>query len=290
MIFKRLTVFIMALGITVGPSYVLADVVDVPGGHLYYETCGAGPKAILLVHDGLIDSSGFDELWPILCKDFRVVRYDRRGYGKSPVTKAAYSQTEDLASVVGAAKIDHFNLVGFSAGGGVALDYALDHPQAVDHLVLVGAQIDGFVVSDQFAKRGQDAFSPILKRDINEGDIDAVAANWTKDPYLIMPGDDAAKAKASAIWKANPQNIRHLLNDPVKPAPSALPRMRELNIPTLILTGDHDIADVQAMAGAAQVLIPGSKRIVVNGSGHLLQLEQPHEAAKLISKFVRTSR
>jgi pimeloyl-ACP methyl ester carboxylesterase len=277
----------MGLGIAVGPSHVLADIVDVSGGHLYYETCGSGPRTIVLVHDGLIDSSGFDDLWPLLCKDFHVVRYDRRGYGKSPVSKIPYSQTEDLAAVIGAAKLDHFSLVGFSAGGGVALDYALDHPQVVDHLVLVGAQIDGFVVSDHFAKRGQDAFRPILKRHIDEGDIDGVAANWTKDPYLIMPGDDAAKAKALAIWKANPQNIRHLLDDPVKPAPSALLRMPGLSIPTLILTGDHDIADVQAMAGAAQVLIPGSKRIVVSGSGHLLQMEQPREAANLISDFLR---
>jgi pimeloyl-ACP methyl ester carboxylesterase len=268
---------------------VLADVLDVSGGHLYYETCGSGPKTIVLVHDGLIDSSGFDELWPLLCKDFRVVRYDRRGYGKSPAAKAPYSQTEDLAAVIGAARLDRFSLVGFSAGGGVALDYALEHPRAVDNLVLAGAQIDGFVVSDYFTERGQEAFRPILKRDINEGDIDGVAANWAKDPYLIMPGDNAAKAKALAIWKANPQDIRHLRNDPVEPAPSALPRMPGLSVPTLILTGDHDIADVQAMAGAAQVLIPGSKRIVVSDSGHLLQIEQPRETATLISDFVRAS-
>ncbi len=269
----------------VGPSQVLADVVDVPGGHLYYESCGSGPNTIVLVHDGLVDSSGFDELWPLLCQDFHVVRYDRRGYGKSPVAKAPYSQTDDLGAVIGAAKLDRFSLVGFSAGGGVALNYALDHPQAVDHLVLVGAQIDGFVGSAHFINRSQEAFRPILK-----GDIDGVAANWAKDPYLIMPGDDAAKAKALAIWKANPQNIRHLLDDPARPGPSALPRMPGLTVPTLILSGDHDIADVQAMAGAAEVLIPGSKRIVVSDSGHLLQLEQPRKTADLITEFVRTGR
>jgi len=274
----------LMLVVTVASSQVFADVVDVPGGQLYYESCGSGPQAIVLVHDGLIDSSGFNDLWPLLCKDFRVVRYDRRGYGKSPPAKAPYSQTEDLAAVIGAAKLDHFNLVGFSAGGGIALDYALDHRQIVQHLVLVGAQIDGFVVSDHFIKRGQDAFRPIIK-----GDIDGVAANWAKDPYLIMPGDDAARAKALAIWKATPHDISHLINDPAVAGPSALPRMPRLTVPTLILAGDHDIADVQAMAGAAQVLIPGSKRVIVSDSGHLVQLEQPRRIADLISDFVRSA-
>ena len=67
-------------------------------------------------------------MWPILCKDFRVVRYDRRGYGKSPAAKAPYSPQEDLAAVMAAAKMDHASLVGFSFGGGLAVSYAVLHP------------------------------------------------------------------------------------------------------------------------------------------------------------------
>jgi pimeloyl-ACP methyl ester carboxylesterase len=57
-----------------------------------------------------------------------------------------------------------------------------------------------------------------------------------------------------------------------------------------ILTGDHDIADNQAQSGAAQVLVPGSKRIVVEDAGHLMQLEHPREVADLIADFVRKGR
>jgi 3-oxoadipate enol-lactonase len=120
-----------------------AEMVDVDGGQIYYETCGKGAQAIVLIHDGVINSASFDDMWPILCKDFRVVRYDRRGYGKSPGAKAPYSPQEDLAAVMAAAKIDHASLVGFSFGGGLAVSYAILHPEQVDRLIISGAAING---------------------------------------------------------------------------------------------------------------------------------------------------
>src|SRR3954470_10761420 len=102
-----------------------AETVEVDGGQLYYETCGSqgvrGPQALVLIHDGVVNSASFDDMWPILCRDFRVVRYDRRGYGRAPAAQAPYSAQEDLAAVMAAAEMDHASLVGFSFGGGLAV-------------------------------------------------------------------------------------------------------------------------------------------------------------------------
>ena len=277
--------FILSLGKAVGPHRVEGDAVDVDGGQLSYESCGSGSQAIVLLHDGLIDASCFDEMWEILRRDFRVVRYDRRGYGKSPAAKGPYSQTDDLAAVIAAAKLERFTLVGFSAGGGIALDYALDHPQSVDRLVLVGSGANGQTPSSAANRRESRNFLPILI-----GNVQGVAANWVKDPWYIRRGDDAAKAKALAIWKANPQNIRHLPTDPVRPSPPALPRLPGLQVPTLFLVGDHDFPGVRANAEAARALIPNAKLVVVANSGHALQLERPRQTADLISDFVRSGR
>jgi pimeloyl-ACP methyl ester carboxylesterase len=275
--------FILSLGKAVGPDRVEGDAADVNGGQLFYEMGGSGPQAIVLLHDGLIDASGFDEMWPILCEDFRVVRYDRRGYGKSPAANGPYSQTDDLAAVVAAAKLERFILVGFSAGGGIALDYALDHPQSVERLVLIGSGANGQTPSAAANRRETRNFLPILI-----GSVQGVAANWVKDPWYIRRGDDAAKAKALAILKANPQNIRHLPVDPALPGPSALPRLPGLIVPTLFIVGDHDFPGVQANAEAARALIPNAKRVVVADAGHALQLERPRQTADLISDFVRS--
>jgi pimeloyl-ACP methyl ester carboxylesterase len=66
--------------------------------------------------------------------------------------------------------------------------------------------------------------------------------------------------------------------------------MPNLKVPTLVMTGEWDIPDVQAMAGAANVLIPGSRRLVVKDAGHLMQLEHPRELAGLIADFVKKGR
>jgi 3-oxoadipate enol-lactonase len=275
----------LALSLALAGGAARAEMTDVDGGQIYYETCGKGPQAIVLIHDGVIDSASFDDVWPILCKDFRVARYDRRGYGRSPAAKGAYSAQDDLAAVIVAAKLDRASLVGFSFGGGLALSYAIQHPEQVDRLIMSGASINGFAVSKHFTDRNMHIALPMIV-----GNLDGVIANAAKDPYLLAPGHDAARDRAIALSKANPQNFRHQMRDPLKPWPSDLPRMPELKLPTLILVGDHDIPDVHAMAGAAQVLIPGSKRVVVRDSGHLMQLEHPNEVADLIADFVRKDR
>jgi 3-oxoadipate enol-lactonase len=279
----RMMALVLSLALSAGAAR--AAMVDVDGGQIYYETCGSGPQAIVLVHDGVVNSASFDDMWPILCKDFRVVRYDRRGYGKSPAATAPYSPQEDLAAVMAAAKMGHASLAGFSFGGGLAVSYAILHPEQVDRLVISGASINGFQPTKAFGKAVTRIMLPMIV-----GNFDAVVDNAAKSGWIIAPGHDAAKAKALAILKASPQDLRHQMKDPIKPWPADTVRMPGLKVPTLILIGDHDIADNQATAGAAQALIPGSRREVIDDAGHLMQLEHPKEIAELIADFVKKGR
>ena len=275
----------LACGLALMAGAARAEMVDVDGGQIYYETCGKGPQAIVLIHDGVVNSSSFDDMWPMLCRDFRVVRYDRRGYGRSPAAKAPYSPQEDLAAVMAAAKMDHASLVGFSFGGGLAVSYAIWHPEQIDRLVISGAALNGFEQTKHFRDHVNHIMLPMLV-----GNFDAVVANAAKSGWVMAPGHDAAKAEVVAILKASPQDLSHQMRDPIKAWPSDLPRMGKIKAPTLIMTGDHDIADNQAEGGAAQVLIPGSRRIVIEDAGHLMQIEHPKEIAELIADFVRKGR
>jgi 3-oxoadipate enol-lactonase len=73
---------------------------EVEAGKLYYEECGSAAQTVVLIHDGIAHSAVWDDVWPAFCKRFHTIRYDRRGYGRSPASTTWYTETEDLAALL----------------------------------------------------------------------------------------------------------------------------------------------------------------------------------------------
>ena len=252
---------------------------EVDGARLYYEECGSAPQVVVLVHDGVLHSAVWDDVWPDFCKHFHTIRYDRRGYGRSPVATQGYYATDDLAAVLRQLKLKRVAIVGSSHGGEISINFTLDHPEIVEQLVLVGAVVGGMPYTKHFLERGDALGKPLEK-----GDIKGAIAAAAKDKYLIAPGNDAAKKRMTEILSANPQDLTHPeLELPVKPA---LPRLGEIHIPTLLLVGDADIPDVHAHAGAIEAGIPTARRVVINDVGHLMYLEKPAEFSRIVIEFL----
>jgi len=253
--------------------------VEVDGAKLYYEECGSGPQAVVLVHDGVLHSAAWDDVWPEFCKHFHTIRYDRRGYGRSPVATQGYYATDDLAAILRHLKLKRVAIVGSSHGGQISINFALDHPEMVEQLVLVGAVVGGMPYTKQFLERGAALGKPLEKEDI-KGAISAAA----NDKYLTAPGSDVARKRMADILSANPQDLTHPeMELPEKPA---LPRLGEIHVPTLLLVGDADIPDVHAHAGAIEAGIPRARRIVISDVGHLMYLEKPAEFSRIVIEFL----
>ena len=253
--------------------------VAVNGGRLYAEECGTGADAVVLVHDGIVHSAVWDEVWPSFCKRFHTVRYDRRGYGRSPVTTAWYSETDDVAAILHHAGVTRATLVGSSHGGEISIDFVLAHPDLVTRLIVVGAVVGGLPYTEHFIARGA-ANSALF----GKGDISGALRAWSNDRYLIAPGNDEARRKLLALLLENPQNMSHA-DQPIRPKP-ALGRLPEIRVPTLVIVGDADIADVHAHAGAIEAGIPRARRIVIPGVGHLMYLERPELFTRAVMRFL----
>jgi pimeloyl-ACP methyl ester carboxylesterase len=251
----------------------------VDGAKLYYEECGSGPEAVVLVHDGVLHSAAWDEVWPEFCKHFHTIRYDRRGYGRSPAATEGYFATDDLAALLHHLKVSHTAIVGSSHGGEISINFILDHPEMVQQLVLVGAVVGGMPYSKHFLDRGS-----VLGKPLEKGDIQGAVAAASQDKYLVAPGNDAAKKRMADLLSANPQDLTHPdFELPVKPA---LARLHEIRIPTLLLVGDADIPDVHAHSGALEAGIPRARRVVISGVGHLMYLEKPDEFSRIVIGFL----
>src|SRR5262245_41521192 len=121
----------------------VAEYVDVNGSKLFYEMAGEG-EVLVLVHAGFVDSRMWNAQWSEFAQHFRVVRYDMFGYGKSSPVVTPTAQRDDLYQLLKHLNIEQAHLVGCSQGGGVVLDFALDHPNMVKSLVLVSTVPGGF--------------------------------------------------------------------------------------------------------------------------------------------------
>jgi 3-oxoadipate enol-lactonase len=252
------------------------EFVDVDGGRIHFEECGSGTKAVILLHDGVVNSAVWDDVWPFFCKQFHTIRYDRRGYGHSPATTKPYYEADDLAALLSNRKITHAALVASSHGGGVALDFALRYTDFVSDLVLVGPAASGFPNSEHFIMREQANSQSDKPQDLMDASI--------RDPFLIVPGHDAARKRLRELLTASPQDLTHA--DMPLPEKPNFPYVRELRMPTLILIGSGDIADNQAIAGALVMAIPGATLVVVPDAGHLMYLEKPEVFSGLVSAFL----
>lgn len=253
---------------------------DVGGSTIYYETRGSGP-AIVLLHDGLLHAVTWDEVWEPLAVRHQVIRYDRRGYGRSELPTKSYSPTEDLRKLLAHLKVQHAVIGGCSSGGALAIDFAIAHPQMVDGLFLIGPVLHGMAYTAYFLERGNRNNEPIQRDDMR-----AVAKNWSEDRFLIAGPNEGARRKIYEELVANSEKLK--FNDRFEQtlSPSASKRLSEVKAPTLILVGEADIADVHAHCGAINAGIRESTREVIKDAGHLIQLEKPGEVAKRIEDFV----
>jgi 3-oxoadipate enol-lactonase len=252
---------------------------DVGGSKIYYETRSSGP-AIVLLHDGLLSGVTWDEVWEPLAARHRVIRYDRRGYGRSELPTSSYSSTEDLRKLLAHLKVQDAVIVGSSAGGALAIDFAIAHPEMVDGLFLVGPVLHGMEYSVAFRERAARNNEP-MQRD----DIKAVAKNWSEDRFLIAGASERARRKIYEQLVANSEKLKFGNHFEQNPSPPANKRLAEVKAPTLILSGEADIADVHAHCGAINAGICDSTREVMKDAGHLIQLERPEEVVKKVEGF-----
>lgn len=250
---------------------------DIDGNTIYFEAAGKGP-ALLFLHDGLLHHRGWDEQFAYFADWFTVIRYDRPGYGNSAPPASPYSHVRMLHGLYAFLAIEQALLMGGSAGGRIAIDFTLAHPDLVRGLVLVGAVVSGYAFTDHMWNRGWKQPWP----ETPEAWLDF----WINDPWLIAEANAAARQRARDLLTASPQNLKQF-DVPRHDDGSALRRLSEIGVPTLIIIGESDIADNHAHAGVLETGIQAAERVIVTNAGHLPYLEQPQAFNQLVQDFVQ---
>ena len=264
--------------VTIDSGYI-----NINGVKLFYEIAGKGDWIVLL-HDGIVHREVWDNQFPLFAKKYRVVRFDRRGYGKSTFPTTQFSHIEDLNQLFIKLKIDNAIIFGISGGGELAIDFTLKYPEKVSALVLAGAVVSGYGITSHAFTRGARINSIVELI----GDPDNFVEYFTwEDPYEIYSENRKAKETFYKLLKSNPIDVNFEREYFVEPADRpAVNFLSEIKVPALVLVGEYDMPDIHANAGVIEVGIPNAKREVINKSAHLIPLEQPEVFNATVLKFL----
>jgi 3-oxoadipate enol-lactonase len=255
---------------------------------IYFETAGAGPD-LVFVHAGVSDSRMWEPQFDAFAKRFRVVRYDHRGFGKSKMPDEPYALWDDLLSVVRHVGIAKATFVGCSMGGATVVDFALEHPEMVNALVLVGSGVSGLndpkELSPEAIRHWTEFLTLVRDRDV-EGAREMDAKYWidgpSRDPTQIDP---AYRNRARQLHREN-FTIERFAHQEAALQPPAIGRLRELAAPTLIVIGDHDSEDLVKLADRLAAEIPNATLTTIKNAAHLPSLEHPDQFNEILSNFL----
>jgi len=252
------------------------------GVRLAYATMGKGPPLVKaanwLTH---LDYDRETLIWRHwlagLARNHRLVRYDERGCGLSDWDVRDFSLeawVRDLETVVDAAGLDRFPLLGISQGGPVAIAYAVRHPERVSHLVLLGSFAQG---RRKRARTTEDA-------ELIEVYIDMTRLGWGRpDPqYRIMFMSRFLPEGTQEEWRAfdelqrrstSPENAWRFLNEFADIDVSDL--APQVTAPTLVACARREPGDMFEQSRQLAALIPGSRILPLDSCNHLLPERDP---------------
>jgi non-heme chloroperoxidase len=261
---------------------------------LHYEDHGSG-KPIILIHGYPLSGASWEkQLPPLLDAGYRVITYDRRGFGKSSQPTEGYNYdtfAADLQQLITQLKLQNVTLVGFSMGGGeIARYFGKYGSKGVSKAVLIGA-VPPFLLKTANNPEGVDA-------SVFEGIKKAVATDryafftdffknfYNTDLYLGKRVSDdvvhaswnlAAGSSATASLACVPTWLEDFRED-----------LKRVDVPTLVIHGDDDrIVPLSAAGQRTAKLIKGAKLVVIKGGPHCITWTHADEVNAALLAFLK---
>lgn len=248
---------------------------------LAHDDEGSGP-AVVLLHAGVADRRMWDAVTPALAHAFRVIRPDLRGFGQTPMPPGQYADADDVDTLLDALGVTDAAVVGSSFGGRVAMELAVLHPARVSSLVLLCPAYRGLQPTATV-----EAFGAEEDRLLEAGDVDG-ATELNVRTFLGPEAGGAARALLTLMQK-HAFEVQ-LAADEADPGPE--PRRVDVDptaiaVPTVVVSGAHDLDHFGAVARLLGEQIPGAETVQLEWAGHLPALERPDAVQALLLDVLR---
>ena len=233
---------------------------------------------MLLLHAALGDARSWaPQVEALRAAGHTPIAPDLPGWGTEPLRPGRLSYVEHVTALLDAPAA----VVGCSFGGRIALELAVERPELVERLVLVNAALPGWAWSEE-VRRANEAEDAALDR----GDIAAAAE--TNMFWLGPAASDEVRDLVRAMVSRNFELVLPVYEqvESVPVEPPANERLGEIGVPTLIVVGGEDVADMPAIAAVLSNGIRDTRVETIPQAGHLPSLETPAELTRLLLDFL----
>lgn len=250
-----------------------------------YELQGEGP-AVVLIHGWGVSLESWHFLFPALTDNYTVLRYDRRGFGKSDSMPDLSSDPTDLHRLLDYLKIDQAVILGHSQGGEVALRFALTYPERIAGLVLFGsAAPDGFGLP----WNGNDALPLNMEEVARKKGMDSLRAMFSGHALGdgFVEGTEGLRIMSEMFQAYEGKDLLSQNQSLKSKSLPSIARLSEISVNTLVITGELEMPYFQIVSDALAYGIPNSERVIVKGGGHSLMLQQPERFNAEIKRYLK---
>ena len=252
---------------------------ELPGVKLWFSDSGGDGPPIVLLHP----NTGTIAIWEPQITGFaqagyRVIAFDRRGWGKSVPDPAAPSQPPSIAGDLHALaehlKLDKFHLLGVAGGGFIALDYAAWHPERVRSLI-VGGSTGSFQDKEVADFIARIAIPEIRKQ----------SAHYRE----IGPSYRGANPEGVRRWIEIDEHARQPGTEfqPPLRTPNTFAKLAAITAPTLVIAADADLLAPPALMRLWTAHLPHHEWAVIHDAGHAMAWEQPGAFNDKVLDFLR---
>jgi pimeloyl-ACP methyl ester carboxylesterase len=251
------------------------------GTTLYYEEHGQGTP-LVMIQGYMGDHSAWVIQVKAFSKYFRVITYDARGLGKTPVSPIPFTipvQAGDAIGLMDFLKIDRAHILGISLGGLVAQAIAIEHPERVMKLVLA-ATLPG--TDTQYASEK----AQVLARNLYTMDMDKVG-----NLMIPLAFNNPAVAYMAKLFSRTPWASRYKTY--VKQMQSVgsyytVDRLHQIQAPTLVIAGSRDRIISPRSSEIIAAKIPNARLVLVKGGSHAFFMEMSRRFNREVLQFLQS--
>jgi 3-oxoadipate enol-lactonase len=247
-----------------------------------------GAVNVLLLHSGITDRRMWrPQIEALEWAGHHVAAPDLRGYGGRPLGRERYSHARDVEPLLHGPTV----VVGSSLGGRVAIQLTLLRPELVERLVLIAPGLPGWEWSAD-VRQGWEAEETAFAQGDLEAAAEACLRLWVDGPRRApeqVNGDFRAAVRDMILRSYELQkDVTEDAEDDIPGGP-VIERLQEIRCPTLVLVGEEDVPDMQAIAAHVVRSVPDARLATIPGAGHLPSLERPDDTDAILFPFLDES-